>query len=98
MCQISSVSEKVFSHCCNFQVKFQACAIKDLQVLKVFFSSLCEVSKIFSKAFNLLRRMFIVAFVFKMSSFQMESLKQDESNGNPKCTTTIRFGGRLSSH
>jgi len=26
-----------FSHCCKFQVKFQACAIKDLQVLKVFF-------------------------------------------------------------
>ncbi len=28
-----------------------------------------------SKAFNLLRRMFVVAFMYKMSSFQMESLK-----------------------
>ncbi len=66
-----------FSHCCKFQVKFQACAIKDLQLLKVFFffSSLWKVSKISSKAFNLLRRMFIVAFVFKMFYFQMESLK-----------------------
>jgi hypothetical protein len=98
MCQISSVSERAFSHCCNFQVKFQACVIKDLQMLEVFFKSLREVSKIFSKAFNILKRMFIIAFVFKMSSFQMESLKQDESNGNPKCTTTIKFGGRSSSH
>jgi hypothetical protein len=56
-------------------VKFQACAIKYLQVLKVYFSSLREVSKISSKAFNLLRRVFVVTFVFKMSFFQMESLK-----------------------
>jgi len=33
------------------------------------------VSKISSKTFNLLIRMFVVAFVFKMSSFQMDSLK-----------------------
>ncbi len=46
-----------------------------LQVLEVFFSTLCEVSKISSKAFNLLKRVLVVAFVFKMSSFQMESLK-----------------------
>ncbi len=49
-----------------------------LQVLEVFFfffQVLCEVSKISSKAFNSLRRMYIVAFVLKMSSFQMESLK-----------------------
>ncbi len=38
-------------------------------------STLCEVSKISSKAFNLLKRVFVVTFVFKMSSFQMESLK-----------------------
>jgi hypothetical protein len=56
-------------------VKFQACAIKDFQMLEVFFSSLLEVSKISSKAFNLLKRVFVVAFVFKMSSFHMESLK-----------------------
>jgi hypothetical protein len=64
-----------FSHCCKFQVKFQACAIKDLQVLKVSFSNLREVSKISSKAFNFLRRVFVVTFVFKMSSFQIDSLK-----------------------
>jgi hypothetical protein len=40
-----------------------------------FLSSLREGSKISSKAFNLLRRVFVVTFVFKMSSFQMESLK-----------------------
>jgi hypothetical protein len=56
-------------------VKFQAYAIKDLQVLEVSFLNLCEVSKISSKAFNLLRRVFVVAFVFKMSYFQMEALK-----------------------
>jgi hypothetical protein len=44
-------------------------------MLEVFFSSLREVSKIPSKAFNLLKRMFVVTFVFKMFSFQMESLK-----------------------
>ncbi len=44
-------------------------------MLEVYFSSLCEVSKISSKAFNILRRVFVVAFVFKMSFFQMESLK-----------------------
>ncbi len=33
------------------------------------------MSKISSKAFNLLKKMFVLAFVFKMSSFQMESLK-----------------------
>ncbi len=59
----------------KFQMKFQACAIKVLQMLEVSFSSLYEVSKISSKAFNLLRREFVVTFVFKMSSFQMESLK-----------------------
>jgi hypothetical protein len=56
-------------------VKFQTCVIKDLQVLEVSFSTLREVSKISSKAFNLLRRMFVIAFMFKMYSFQMESLK-----------------------
>jgi hypothetical protein len=40
-----------------------------------FLSNLREGSKISSKAFNILRRVFVVAFVFKMSSFQMESLK-----------------------
>jgi hypothetical protein len=40
-----------------------------------FLSSLHEGSKIFSKAFNLLGRVFIVAIVFKMFYFQMESLK-----------------------
>ncbi len=43
-------------------------------VRSFFFQFLCEVSKISSKAFNSLRRVFIVAFVFKMSSFQTESL------------------------
>ncbi len=46
-----------------------------VNVRSFFFQVLCEVSKISSKAFNYLRRVFIVAFVFKMSSFQMESLK-----------------------
>jgi len=40
-----------------------------------FLSSLREGSKISSKAFNLLIRVFVVTFIFKMSSFQMESLK-----------------------
>ncbi len=47
-----------------------------------FLSSLHEGSKISSKAFSLLRRVFesfqkvfVVAFVFKISFFQMESLK-----------------------
>ncbi len=44
-------------------------------MLEVSFSSLCKVSKISSKAFNLLKIVFVVAFVFKMSFFQMESLK-----------------------
>jgi len=57
-------------------VKSQACVIKDLQVIEIYFlPSLREGSKISSKTFNLLRRVFVVAFVFKMSSFQMESLK-----------------------
>ncbi len=44
-------------------------------VRSFLFQVLCEVSKISSKAFNSLRRVFTIAFVFKMSSFQMESLK-----------------------
>jgi len=40
-----------------------------------FLSSLGEGSKISSKVFNLLKRVFVVAFVFKMSSFHMGSLK-----------------------
>ncbi len=63
------------SHCCKFQVKFQDCAIKVFQVFKVFFSSLCEMSKDFFQSFQFFERMFILSFVFKMPSFQMESLK-----------------------
>jgi len=55
-------------------VKYQACAIKDLQVLKVSFSSLHEVSDFF-QSFQSFERVFVVAFLFKMFSFQMESLK-----------------------
>ncbi len=44
-------------------------------VRSFLFQFLCEVSKISSIAFNSLRRVFIITFVFKMSSFQMESLK-----------------------
>jgi hypothetical protein len=50
--------------------RIKLCAIKDLQVLEVFFSSLREVSKIYTKVFNLLRRMFVVAFVFKCLLFK----------------------------
>jgi len=37
--------------------------------------SLCETSKIFFQSFQSFERVFVVAFVFKMSSFQMEFLK-----------------------
>jgi hypothetical protein len=40
-----------------------------------FFSSLHEGSNISFEAFNIWRIVFVVAFVFKMSSFQMESFK-----------------------
>jgi len=48
-------------------------------VRSFLFQVLCEVSKISSKALNYLRRVFIVTFVFKMPSFQMESLKVMEN-------------------
>jgi hypothetical protein len=57
-------------------VEFQALCNKRLASDKSFFlSSLREGSKISSKAFNLLKRVFVATFVFKMSFFQMESLK-----------------------
>ncbi len=55
-------------------MKYQACAIKDLQVLNFFFPSLREVSDFF-QSFQSFERVFVVAFLFKMFSFQMESLK-----------------------
>ncbi len=75
--QVSSFKcvKEIFSHYCKFQVKSQACVIGLASDRSFFLSSLCEGSKISSKVFNLLRRVFVVAFVFKMSSFQMESLK-----------------------
>ncbi len=53
-CEVSSVP-KNFLHCCKFQVKFQACVIKDLQVIEVFSFQLYVRGQRFSlKAFNLL--------------------------------------------
>jgi hypothetical protein len=51
------------------------CNKKFASDISFFLSSLREGSKISSKAFNFLRRVSVVTFVFKMSSFQMESLK-----------------------
>jgi len=74
------------SHCYKFQVKFQGCAIKVFQVFKVSFSSLCEMSKDFFQNFQFFSvQMFILSFVFKMSSFQMESLKIMEKFDGGNC-------------
>jgi len=63
------------------------------------------VSKISSKAFNILKRVFVVTFVFKRSSFQMESLKVLEKfdGGNfhlwkfkiTRCFRNMGFGNWL---
>jgi len=69
-------AKEIFSHRCKFQNEISSLCNKRFASDRSFFlSSLREGSKIFSKAFNLLRRVFVVAFVFKMTSFQMESLK-----------------------
>ncbi len=64
-----------FSHSCKFQVKFQACEIKDLQMIEVFLFKFSWGVKDFFQSFQYFERVFVVTFVFKMSFFQMESLK-----------------------
>jgi len=64
-----------FSHCCKFKVKFQACVRKYLQMIDVFLFEFMWGAKDFFQSFQTFERVFVVAFVFKMFSFQMESVK-----------------------
>ncbi len=64
-----------------------------------FLSSLREGSKISSKALNILRIVFVVAFVFKMSSFQMKSLKvMDNFDGDNFYLWKFKMRMMLSKH